>query len=501
MIAENKELVDIDPDAEEDNYVTENPEESAQLEGLELDKLFKLEAKIGQTPICAEEREQIQTLMVRVHENSLDEERLSQASLDLVCVIDCSGSMNGFKLTQVQQSLVYLMEMLQPTDRLAIVAFNSQAAILNSLRLVTKENKCGKLLSNIQSLTAVGGTNIVGGLKKAYQILSQRTTKNRVSSIFLLSDGNDNFDLEGLDPLLKACQSRNYSINTFGYGEDHDPESLRNIAESNKGNFYYIKDLARVDESFIDCLALLTSVIGGKAKITVKLVPTPIFKEIAFKQCYGTAWKGEDDCVRTVDLGFVYVGMDKNYISEIVLDCDKADHLPADILIAEITLEMQSLKLEKAVTLKHQLKINVVKDKQEVTKDPEVEKHYLRVTGATVLNKAREFLDNDKFEEAEKVFETFKSRLGKISVNDIVLDNLTKQANFGHQYLHNYRAAPVQPHSSSFGERMREKKTVTHCLNQQAAAFMNEQSAPEWNRDMYQNKRQRRFMDILSKFK
>ena len=62
--------------------------------------------------------------------------------------------------------------MLQPTDRLAIVSFSEEAMILNSLRLATNENRCGRLLSNIKGLQAKGGTNIVAGMTKALKILS-----------------------------------------------------------------------------------------------------------------------------------------------------------------------------------------------------------------------------------------------------------------------------------------------------------------------------------------
>lgn len=497
MLSEKPIFIEIDSDAEEDNYVTENLEEAANLDNLELDKLFKVQLKLGQTPICATEKDQTQTLLVKVSENTIDEEKISQASLDLVCVIDCSGSMNGFKLTQVQQTLVYLMEMLQPTDRLAIVAFNSQAVILNSLRLVTKENKCGRLLSNIQSLTAVGGTNIVCGLKKAYQILSQRTTKNRMASVFLLSDGNDNFDLVGLNPLIKLYKDQNYSINTFGYGDDHDPDSLRKMAEDNRGSFYFIKDLSRIDEAFVDCLALLCSAIGGKAKIVIKLVPTPTFREISFKQCYGSAWRGDEDTIRHIDLGYVYIGMDKTFVSEIALDCDRLEGLPADVMIAEAILEMKPLTSGDSMYVKDVIKCQVVEKQQDVVKDVEVEKHLLRVTGATVLTTAREFLNKGNVEEAEKVFEMFKSRLGKVSVNDVVLQNLTKQAVMSQQYFNNFK----NPQPQQKVQYQKESRSFAHCLNQQAAAFMNEQSAPEWNQDMYQNNRQKRFIGNLAKYK
>ena len=221
--------------------------------------------------------------MVTVEESSTNEDvSLEDITVDLVCLIDCSGSMEGHKLREVQKTLIYMMELLSDKDRLSIVVFNSDSAVLNSFRRCTKENKSGKLLRNIKQFTANGGTNVVGGLKKAFKLLSKRKTKNQISSIFLLSDGNDNYDLKGLDELLDTFRDHtgDYVLNCFGFGDDHNPEMMIKLCQPTGGSFYYINDLDTVDEAFVDCIGLLKSSLGYKGQVSIELVPTEVFPEI-----------------------------------------------------------------------------------------------------------------------------------------------------------------------------------------------------------------------------
>lgn len=499
-------LEGYDSECEEDTPVVTKPAHQNTIEELDLGSLINLESKLGQTPILTQSSDQTQTLLVKISETTLNsqEDQLAQATLDLVCLIDCSGSMNGFKLTQVQQTLVYMMEILQPTDRMALVAFNSEAVVLNSLRLATKENKCGRLLSNIQKLTAVGGTNIVGGLRKALKILKQRKTKNSVSSIFLLGDGNDNFELEGLDSLLSKSQIENLTIHTFGYGEDHDPDSLRKIAEKKNGNFYFIKDLSKVDEAFIDCLSLLTSAIGGKATAKVTLVPTPMFKEISFRTCYGSYWVGDEDTNREIAIGPIYIGIEKCFLADLVLDVNqKVEPFTEKMIkIAEIELTLTNLSVEakKEFKIKKELHVSVVSDpKAAVVQDQEVQKHHLRVTGAQVFDTAKNLVNKGNFADAEKVFQSFRHKLERIELNDVVLDNLNKHITLGQQY---FQPAPQQqqfkptsaPMFGSFGSSMNRRRDMVNYFNENAHTMMCEQSAPELYSDMYQNSRQRRML-------
>lgn len=51
----------------------------------------------------------------------------SRVPIDLICVVDQSGSMAGEKLALLKQTLIYIVEQMSELDRLAIVSFNTDA--------------------------------------------------------------------------------------------------------------------------------------------------------------------------------------------------------------------------------------------------------------------------------------------------------------------------------------------------------------------------------------
>ena len=54
----------------------------------------------------------------------------------------------------------------------------------------------------------------------------------------------------------------NFTINSFGFGNDHDSALMTEIAALRDGNFYFIEKLDLVDECFVDALGGLFSVVA-----------------------------------------------------------------------------------------------------------------------------------------------------------------------------------------------------------------------------------------------
>lgn len=53
-----------------------------------------------------------------------------------------------------------------------------------------------------------------------------------------------------------------YTIHTFGFGKDHDPQLMQAVANTKGGSFYYVENVKQADEFFIDALGGLFSVVG-----------------------------------------------------------------------------------------------------------------------------------------------------------------------------------------------------------------------------------------------
>ena len=70
-----------------------------------------------------------------------EEIKEKNSNVELICVIDVSGSMKGQKIQLVKQSLKVLLEMMGENDKLGLVLFNHQSEKLLDLTYTTNENK------------------------------------------------------------------------------------------------------------------------------------------------------------------------------------------------------------------------------------------------------------------------------------------------------------------------------------------------------------------------
>ena len=220
-----------------------------------------------------------------------------KSNVDLICIIDISGSMKNQKLKLVKDSLKLLVSFMDEKDRMALILFNDKATQYLDLSFLTIETK-KNFISKIEKITSKGGTNILSGLEKAVNILKEERLKEqnninndtqniRVKSLMLLSDGNDNDynDIEIADGLKKLTKGFNlsFTLHTFGYGEDYDPKIMSRLANLRDGSFYMIEQLDKVQDYFINALGGCMSVIFGEIKLKVK----PLKDNIKIKKIFG----------------------------------------------------------------------------------------------------------------------------------------------------------------------------------------------------------------------
>ncbi|KAM7516384.1 hypothetical protein LguiA_005967 [Lonicera macranthoides] len=112
----------------------------------------------------------------------------SRAPIDLVTVLDVSGSMNNEKLQMMKRAMRLVVSSLSSSDRLSIVAFSTNSKRLLPLRRMTTVGRraARRIIDAIAVLDGTSSSN--DALKKAAKVLEDRREKNDVASIMLLSD-------------------------------------------------------------------------------------------------------------------------------------------------------------------------------------------------------------------------------------------------------------------------------------------------------------------------
>jgi Mg-chelatase subunit ChlD len=149
-------------------------------------------------------------------------------AVDVMLILDRSGSMEGDKLVNAKESAIaFLNQMNLNVDQVGLVSF-AGSAVLN--RELTEDGIAVE--DTINNLTVSGSTNIADALAKAGEELnSRRSRPDNVPVIVLLTDGDYNAGGDPLD-VAQSLKSDGIEIYTIGLGSDVEADTLRAIASS-----------------------------------------------------------------------------------------------------------------------------------------------------------------------------------------------------------------------------------------------------------------------------
>jgi hypothetical protein len=199
---------------------------------------------------------------------------LHKVSIDFIVAIDHSSSMRmNDKLAHVKATIQFLIEQLTESHRFCLLEFNHEVnRVTEGLLEMTKENK-QIVLDNLKKIKPEGSTNISDALMTAINILKSRPSaeSTRISSVMLFTDGLANAGLRGqkLVQEVNAMQiPTGLTINTFGYGVDHDSKMLQNLSFCSKGGvYYYIETTNSIAATFGECLAGILSTVAHNVNL------------------------------------------------------------------------------------------------------------------------------------------------------------------------------------------------------------------------------------------
>ena len=361
--------------------------------------------------------------------NLLSKDTSKQTSnVDLICVIDISGSMTGEKILLVKESLKKLISLMTEKDRISIVLFNHQSFKILDLTYTTSENKID-IKNKINNIKAGGGTIIISGLTTAIDILKldqlknkdNKDYKNRIPAIILLSDGNDNnMDDNQLSQSFKEI-SRNlnlfFTVHTFGYGNDHDPKIMTKLAKIRDGSFYYVSEYNKVQDYFINVLGGCMSVISNYVKVNVNSI-FPLKKVFGEEELY--SYNLKDNHFDTEILQFIS-GKEYTYVFEVDLpenihDGDKI----FDVEVVYIDNNGKEIKENKDFYYQGKLEVLILEKANE---------EYVRSMTFETMKNAYNLRENNKGDDARKVLNDMK---------DFYVNNLKKKKKIKTKKLDDY---------------------------------------------------------------
>ena len=172
---------------------------------------------------------------------------------DVLFVLDVSGSMQGEKIKQAKDALIYCIEGLHPDDRFNIIPFSTVPQPFRDD--LQPESLKKEAIQFVQKLEARGGTNIFEALSLS---LSQNLSPDRLFTIVFLTDGIPTIGIQDDNEILQKLFGKNRNnvrIFSFGLGYDVNTFLIDQIASRTNAVADYVspgENIEMVVSSFYD---------------------------------------------------------------------------------------------------------------------------------------------------------------------------------------------------------------------------------------------------------
>jgi len=173
-------------------------------------------------------------------------------NVDMVIVLDRSGSMKGRKLSDARKAVLKLISNLTEADRFALVTYSDGVQIVSNLQHVDDPNR-KRLVSSVQRVRAGGGTNLGSGLQAGIDMLTSAGHSSNAGKVILISDGLANkgiTDAGSLGNMAGIAVKREFAVSTVGVGADFNEHLMTTIADHGTGYYYYLENPEAFAEVF-----------------------------------------------------------------------------------------------------------------------------------------------------------------------------------------------------------------------------------------------------------
>jgi Ca-activated chloride channel family protein len=196
-------------------------------------------------------------------DSNLSVEAFERPQLDIVAVLDVSGSMDSqfdqyyydehgrrretdagdeTKLEAAIESLCALTEQLEADDRLGVVLYNNRSHVAKPLRDV-ETTDMPAIRQHIRSISAGGGTNLSDGFEAGWELLADAPTRDCEQRLVFLTDMMPNTgatDENELTTLFADAASDGIHTTFIGMGLDENADLASSLSGIRGANHYFV---------------------------------------------------------------------------------------------------------------------------------------------------------------------------------------------------------------------------------------------------------------------
>lgn len=234
---------------------------------------FAIHTDGGPTPFLSSSE-----VLLRVGVKAHDADAGTRPSVALAFVIDVSGSMaGGGRLELVKQSLAMLVSQLRSDDRVAIVAFTTDARVVLQ---PTSGGDTERILRAIGTLQPEDTTNAEAGLRLGYQLERAQFIEGGINRVIIATDGVANEGVTDATTMLNevgADSSSGIQLVAVGVGMgNYNDALLEQLADKGQGFYAYVDTQDEAERIFVDKLTTTIDTVALDAKAQVDFNPAAV---------------------------------------------------------------------------------------------------------------------------------------------------------------------------------------------------------------------------------
>lgn len=234
------------------------------------DQLFCLSSDYIEADLVAQPEAKI--LVGLGFNTNLNQQKWRRDPINLVAVVDKSGSMNGLPLDIVRESLLAIADQLNGDDQLTIVLYGSQTHVYMPSVKLTKKNKRA-VKKSIKSIASSGSTYMEAGLKLGYKVAAETAQSfNGSTRVMLFTDERPNVGNvkpEGFMGLAQAGSINGIGLTTIGVGRQFGADLATKISSVRGGNLFFMQSVVDARKILDASFDFMVSELAYDMKITI----------------------------------------------------------------------------------------------------------------------------------------------------------------------------------------------------------------------------------------
>lgn len=154
---------------------------------------------------------------------------------ELVFLVDRSGSQHGLPLQKCRETMIYILDRMNPNDTFQLISFSNQTEKLFDKPAPATQENLLEAKKWVAALEANGGTNLKAAVD---EVCRQPAPENRLRICALLSDGYVGNDREVVSDVVKYRGLSRWF--TFGTGNSVNRMLINDVAKAGGGEAEFV---------------------------------------------------------------------------------------------------------------------------------------------------------------------------------------------------------------------------------------------------------------------